>query len=232
MNLDEIKNLYHELQKSYDEVKVEDLIDEISVVHDLETLEFHYSVLKNQENKRLFYDLRGCFDKHAEIGKEFLFSKIQIEKDADLKAESLFLLGTMNCKEVKPIAIDFLKGNTFKEKQYGILVMGWLGKSEDISILENEMLNNPDAELSVCSVMALRQIFFNHSKLKEKILSSYYKALKQETSNEVIINIIACVQDLLKKNFGIKELKNGNISGDAILAKEKVLQFIAKQPKD
>lgn len=226
MTINELKEQYNELLLNFDEVKAIHFRRELCKTNENEILEFHYNILKKQDNKNLFYAIRGCFDKHGELGKKFLLRKINEEKDNDLKAEALFLLGTMDCKEVKPIAIDFLKSNEFKDKYYGIIVLGWLGQNEDISILEKEMMTNSNEELRAYAATSLRQIYFNYSKLKEKILFSYYKALKEELSNEVIINIIACIQDLIRKKFGIKESQEGDISGDAISAKAKAIKYL------
>jgi hypothetical protein len=228
MTLDELKKLYDELQKNYDEVKSVELTNELSKLNDLEALEFHYNILKNQDNLHLFYDVRGVFDEHGEAGKKFLLKKIHTEKDPDLKAEALFILGVMECQEVKPIALEFLKNKKYKEQYYGIIVIGWLGNNEDIPVLEREMMKNEDPQLRLWSVTALRQIFFNHPKLKKKIILAYWEALNKEQDEEVAKAIIACVQDLLKTKLGIRESMMEGMIGDLQLAKPKAIKAINK----
>ena len=114
MILKELKKTYTELQKEYDGVKSINFSRELSKLNDVNTLEFHYNILKNQDNLDLFYRIRGVFDEHGEAGKEFLLEKIHTEKDPDLKAEALFILGVMECQEVKPIALEFLKSKNYK----------------------------------------------------------------------------------------------------------------------
>ncbi|WP_295841484.1 HEAT repeat domain-containing protein [uncultured Apibacter sp.] len=228
MTLNEIKELYTELQKNYDEIKSIELTNELSKLNDINTLEFHYNILKKQDNLYLFYDVRGIFDEHGEAGKEFLLEKLHTEKDPDLKAEALFILGVMECQEVKPIALEFLKSKNYKQQYYGIIVIGWLGNSEDIPVLEKEMMKNDEHQLRLYAATALRQIFFNHAKLKKKIILAYWNALNTEEDVEVAKAIIACVQDLLKTKLGIRESMTEGMIGNLDIAKPKAIKAINK----
>ncbi|NTE03127.1 HEAT repeat domain-containing protein [Agrobacterium tumefaciens] len=221
MNLEELKQLYGKLTQQNDEVKLTEFTWGLAKLNDIDALEFHYSLLKNQENIYLFYGIRGNFDKHGEAGKEFLLKKIFSETDPDLKAEALFILGGMDCAEIKPVAISFLQSENYKEQYYGIIVIGWIGKSEDIAILENVLTNNGNAELRAYAVTALRQIAFSNSRLNKKVASAYARAYQSEADEIVRKTIIVCFQDLIKVKFGLRELQTGEITGDLNQAEPK-----------
>ena len=222
MNLDTLKQIYLELIKNYDEVAAIKFVRELNSSNENDILEYHYGLLKYQEPYiDLFYQLRGEFYKHGDEGKAFLLDKINIETDPDLKAEALFILGTMECVEVKPIAISFLKSENYKEQYYGIIVIGWLGKSEDIVILENELTNNKNSELRAYAATALRQIAFSNSRLNKKIAGAYSRAYQSEADEIVRKTIIVCFQDLIKVKFGLRELQTGEITGDLNQAEPK-----------
>jgi len=221
MNLEELKQLYFKLTQKNDEVKLTEFTWGLAKLNDIDALEFHYSLLKNQENIYLFYGIRGNFERHGEVGKEFLLKKIFSETDPDLKAEALFILGTMDCAEIKPVAISFLQSENYKEQYYGIIVIGWIGKSEDISILKNVLTSNGNPELRAYAATALRQIAFSNSRLNKKVAGAYSGAYQSETNEIVRKTIIVCFQDLIKVKFGLRELQTGEITGDLSLAEPK-----------
>ncbi|MFD2287259.1 hypothetical protein GJU39_13650 [Pedobacter petrophilus] len=221
MELSNLKQIYYKLLEEYDGVVAIEFVRDLSQLNDYESIDFHYKILKNSENIYLFHRIRAGFEKHGEEGKTFLLDKINIETDPDLKAEALFILGTMDCVEVKPIAISFLQSKNYKEQYYGIIVIGWLGKSEDIVILENELTNNKNLELRAYAATALRQIAFSNSRLNKKIAGAYSRAYQSEADEIVRKTIIVCFQDLIKVKFGLRELQTGEITGDLNLAEPK-----------
>ncbi|MET4084205.1 hypothetical protein ABIB40_004179 [Pedobacter sp. UYP30] len=218
MTLIELKLEYFALQKNYDEVKMINFIDKLSSTNELQFLEFHYQLLKNRQNIYLFYEIRGAFERHGDSGKSFLLGKITTEQNSDLKAEALFILGTMDCAEVKPIAVNFLKSESFRDQYYGIIVIGWLGKSEDIPLLENELTKNKNSELRAYAATALRQISFSNARLNKKIAAVYLLAFNSETDETVLRTIIVCFQDLIKMKFGLRETQTGEVTGNLSLA--------------
>ncbi len=236
MELEKLKSEYEDLLSNYDEVKATDFVDSLVATNNLEIIGFHYNLLKNNENDHLFYEIRADFDKHGEDGKKFLLNKLDTENYPSLKAEALFILGSMDDLEPSEIekivstAKEFIKDKDNSKNQYhGIIVLGWLGGKEEIISLENELNNNNNPELRDHAASALRQIWFNHPRLVKRILKIYDEKLKNETNDEVNRTIIACVQDMLRKKFGIKESQYGEISGDVSIAKPKAIKALEKE---
>jgi len=235
MNVENLKVEYNDLKDHYDEVRAINFVNNLTASNDEKIIEFHFNLLKNKENEYLFYEVRGDFYKHGEAGKNFLLKKLDTETDSDLKAEALFILGGMN--NLEPSEINKIKGtakefiqdkNSYKKQYYGIIVLGWIGGKDEIPILEKELKSNKNLELRGHAASALRQIWFNHPRLTKKILKIYDEVLKNETDDEVNRTIIACIQDMLRKKFGIKESQYGEISGDVSVAKPKAIKSLEK----
>ena len=230
--------IIEELKKSYQEAKELssqlNFIEKLLENNDKDVIEYHYSLLKYKETD-FFYMLRAKFKKRGNIGSIFLLEKLQKEKNIALKAEALFILGllrkNLNFKEIKILKFNasqfILKKENYVTQYYGIIVLGWIGEEEEVKILENELSNNLDVILRSHASSALRQIWFNHEILKEKILRIYFNSLKNEDNSIVNSTSISCIQDLLQKKFGINEV-NGKISGNVEKAKIKVLNIFEK----
>jgi hypothetical protein len=226
--LKELQELYLSANNSADLSEQLDFIDKLMLENDDETISFHYKLLKDKKDERFFQYLRGDFKKRGSSGEQFLLKAIKNENDPDLKAEALFILGSMKSAEAKPIAIQFLKEEKYDYKYKGIIVLGWVGGKEEISVLEKELKNSKNSKLRAFSASALRQIWHNHSRLNKRILKIYNEALRTETDDNVNKTVIACTQDMLRKKFGIKESQYGEISGDVATAKPKAIKALEK----
>ena len=231
--------IIEELKKEYQEAKELpsqlNFIEKLLESNDKDIMEYHYSLLKYRETD-FFYLLRAKFKKRGDVGAQFLLEKLQEEKNNTLKEEAFFILGllreNLNSEEIKILKFNasqfILEKENYLRQYYGIIVLGWIGNEEEIKILENELSNNLDVELKSSASAALRQIWFNHENLKEKILRIYFNSLKNEDNNIVNRTSIACIQDLLQKKLGINEV-NGNISGNVKKAKIKALNILEKE---
>lgn len=231
--------IIEELKKEYQEAKELpsqlNFIEKLLESNDKDIMEYHYSLLKYRETD-FFYLLRAKFKKRGDVGAQFLLEKLQEEKNNTLKEEAFFILGllreNLNSEEIKILKFNasqfILEKENYLRQYYGIIVLGWIGNEEEIKILENELSNNLDVELKSTASAALRQIWFNHENLKEKILRIYFNSLKNEDNNIVNSTSIACIQDLLQKKLGINEV-NGNISGNVKKAKIKALNILEKE---
>ena len=231
--------IIEELKKEYQEAKELpsqlNFIEKLLESNDKDIMEYHYSLLKYRETD-FFYLLRAKFKKRGDVGAQFLLEKLQEEKNNTLKEEAFFILGllreNLNSEEIKILKFNasqfILEKENYLRQYYGIIVLGWIGNEEEIKILENELSNNLDVELKGYASSALRQIWFNHENLKEKILRIYFNSLKNEDNNIVNSTSIACIQDLLQKKLGINEV-NGKISGNVKKAKIKALNILEKE---
>lgn len=236
MNLKNLKIEYNELLVNYEDVKKINFVNNMSKNNDLDVIAFHYEILSNKDNLELFYLIRASFKDHNETAKYFLLDKLETEINQKLKAETLFILGTWkpldesNKEKIKKVAIEFIdKKENYTNEYYGIIVLGWIGGKKEISILEKELLSNENEQLRLYSATALRQIFYKQANLKNDILKLYYTSLKIETEEKIVQALIACIQDLVEKKFGIKESMRGVISGNIEKAKPKALKFLEKE---
>ena len=225
--LKELKKMYIYAKSSkYISVQL-DFIEAIASSNDYESIKYHYELLNDQTDTRLFQYLRGAFKKHGDAGKSFLLNALKNEKDQNLRAEALFILGLMKCKKSKLFTIELLNKDNYTYRYYGIIVLGWIGDKDEIPSIEHILISDNNAELRAHSASALRQIWYNHPEQKNRILSIYYNALINEKNDEVNSTIVACIQDMLRKKFGIKENKEGIISGDIICAKQRALDVLS-----
>lgn len=238
MNLKQLKLEYNCLLEGTSKITITDFVNLLIENSDASIIEFQYSLLKDFDNKDLFYAIRGEFYRHKKDGKLFLLNKIKTEKDINLKAEALFILGGLDdllldeIDLIKNVAKDFLKNYTeYKFQYYGIIIIGWIGKKEELALLNYELQNNSHAQLRAYSASALRQIWYEHPRLKKSILKIYYDALTNELDEKVNLYIVASVQTLLMKKFGIKETIYGEVLGDISKVKSKVLKAIDKVVK-
>ncbi len=224
--LDTLNERYLNAKDSGDLSMQLDFIDDLLSDNNEEIISYHYSLLYDKSDTQIFQYLRGDFKKRGDAGKDFLLQKIRTEKNFDLKSEALFILGTMKCAEAKPTAIQFLYEDKYDYQYKGIIVLGWLGGKEEVSLLENTLKNNENSELRGYAASALPQIWHNNSRLKKMILKVYYEILENEVDDDVNRTIISCTQDMLRKKFGIKESQHGEISGDVSVAKPKVIKAL------
>lgn len=227
MKIEELKEEYKKIVEKYDGVKSIVFSKNLCKSNDIDVLDFHYRILKNQENELFFYRIRGCFDKHGEAGEKFLLDKIDTEQDPDLRAEALFLLGTMKCEKTKPVALSFLKHKNRRDRYYGIIVIGWIGNKDDLAILDERLQNEPDDELRGYAATAMRQIWYSKKATDKDILPYLYQALKTEISELTLSMIIVVIQDLLQRKFGLQEImEEDTIRGDVQKAKEKIIKSL------
>ena len=231
----DIQKQYNELKKTHNAGKLMKFISEFTKDNSLDNLNFHYSLLNDRENLNLFYNIRAAFEKRKKAGAGFLFEKIKTEKDEILKSEALFILGLMRCYEIKKETINLYRlTSNFDVKYNCIVVLGWIGNSvEDITFLSNIMNNiSENSELRAYAASALRQIWFKNNMFISNILQAYKSILTKNNDYVIDSTIIACIQDMLRKKFGISESRFGEISGDVEKSKLKAIKGIDIYLKD
>jgi hypothetical protein len=223
------KKQYTELKNDYEKGNIMNFIDEFTKDNSLDNLNYHYSLLKDRDNIKLFYFIRAAFKKRGKAGVDFLVEKIKTEKDEILKSEAIFILGSMRCYDIKNEVINlFLTANFFNTKDNCIAVLGWIGTSlEDIHFLSGIMNDiSENSELRALAAAALRQIWFNNKTYTLQLLQAYKPVLEKNNDYVIDSTIIACIQDLLKKKFGITESQYGEISGNVEKSKIKAINAI------
>lgn len=227
MTVAELKEWYKRLCKEADEVNLIEFTRQLVKEQGIEYLEFHYSLLAGQKDK-IFYSVRGVFDERKDDAKAFLLKKIVVETDPVLRREALFMLGLMRCTEAKDTAIEFVGSTNDDDMDYGITVLGWLGKTaSDIDILEEVLLGGVKSEIRVGISGSLEYIWHNNKKNASKILRIYNRWLAVESNDDVNRAIISGVQEILKTKFGIT-VKNHELTGNVAIAKQKAIAALNK----
>lgn len=230
-NLEELKKQYKIITEMDSIAQIEptfEFIENLLNKNDLNTINYHYDLLRYKKHFKLYQRIRASFNKRPqEIIEPFLLEKLRTEEDISLKADVLQLLGGINSTKVLPYAIENIQSEIRDIRYRCIIVIGWVGSKNDLPVLNERLQNEPDDELRGYAATAMRQMWFKKKITSDDALPYLFKAVVKEESEETLGMIIIVIQDLLKKKFGMQELINdATIKGDAFKAKEKVLKFL------
>jgi hypothetical protein len=93
------------------------------------------------------------------------------------------------------------------------------------------MTSDSEGQLRGYAATAMRQIWYNFPQTKDSIAIYIYHAVLQEKNENALTGMVITIQTLFRKKFGIKESAYGDISGNVMEAKEKMMSFLAKNVK-
>lgn len=194
-----------------------------------EYLELHYEYLKNKEKEALYHYVRDAFGKRSdkEMVSAFLISKYKQEIDLITRGDIIQILGNLKSKDVEQIINNEIHSPDTDIRYRCIIVLGWIGQSATLSILNERMLNDAIGQLRGYAATAMRQIWYNHPKTREKITEHIRKAIGNEIDNDALTGMIITIQDMYNKKLGLKESVYGDVSGDVLKAKEKTIKYIS-----
>jgi hypothetical protein len=226
-----LKEKFEELLKLEDtDDGIFDFKDLLLESDDIDILEYHFSLLSKVDDEYLYRDILYFFSERKDkiVVEDFLYSKYFREKSETIKSDILKVLGDLKSSVARTIALKDINSKSYDLRYSCIIVLGWVGTEEDLIILNNQMLNDPEAKLREYSATAMRQIWYNYPDTREEITGYIYQAALQEKNEEALTGMIITIQDLYRKKFGIKESKYGDISGNVLKAKEKMMMFLDK----
>lgn len=194
----------------------------------LEVLELHYELIREHENSKLYQHLRAGLEKRANI-EEFLLQKLNTEKDEKMQGDILHILGVIDSVHAIDIAYDFIKHENEYHKEVATYVLGWVGKKEDIDLLNYHMINEKSALLRKTAASAHRQLAYRMPEAKKEIIQSLKQGFENEKDDEVIPWIIIMIETILIKKLGIREDKEDPYTwhGNLEKAKEKTEKFLS-----
>ncbi|MDR2147823.1 MAG: HEAT repeat domain-containing protein [Tannerella sp.] len=230
----DIKLLREEFKKL---LKMEDTDDGIFDFKDLllesddkNVLEFHYSLLSTIEDEYLYKDILYFFSDRKDKNEveDFLFYKYNQEKNETIKSDILKVLGTMKVSKARDIALNEIESTNYNLRYSSIIVLGWTGTNKDLSKLNRQMLNDPDGQLRGYAATAMRQIWYKYPQTRDEIANFIYSVASSEKNEDALTGMIITIQDLYRKKFGIKESQYGDISGNVLEAKAKMMTFLNK----
>ncbi|GGE45596.1 HEAT repeat protein [Pedobacter psychrotolerans] len=230
MDLDELKVQYKALLEMEDtddgifEFKTKLLSSDAD-----EVLDFHLEILSKGDDEYLKRDLFAFFSDRKDkthVG-QFLYDRYKSGiEDLNVKADLIQILGHLRSKYAREVALENITIRKGDLRYRSIIVLGWVGTHKDLSVLNDRLLNDPDGQLRGYAATAMRQIWFNHPKTKDEILSYLKAAIAQEDDDRALEGIIITAQELLKKKLGLKESKYGDVTGDYQTAKVKTIDAL------
>lgn len=196
----------------------------------IEMLDYHFSLLQEKGLRNLYNRLRAAFSKRPkDVIEQYLLKRLNSVNKEDNISDIIHLLGNIKSVEALTFAKRYITSYSLEIRYKSIIVIGWLGNADDIAILNERLLHDPDDLLRGYAATAMRQIWYKDGSTKEKILPYLYEAIKSEESLVTLPLIIIVIQDLMKMKFGLQEkINDGIITGDVLKAKNKVLKYISK----
>jgi len=227
MEITTLENEYNIAKKTTSFAQHQKFIKLLLSSNEHEIVNHHFSLIKNRDNWNLYLRVRAAFKKRGSIAEKFLIDRIKNETDPNLQADALHLLGELNSKEAIPISRDFIKRRDPEHREKACYVLGWLGTEDDIDILGDRLLNDPDADIRATAATALDQVRLRLPKTKRQLLINLRQALEKETDEEVTAWIIITIQYIMEKKFGLKEnIEEAEWTGDVDRAKKRALRAL------
>ena len=220
--------------------KVEELVWALCNMHVKHAIETHFEFLENycdEEIYEIFF--RNFYQrKDKEDVERFLLEQIKRKDLSDeTRADVIDLLGTLHCKEIPILVEPYLNENSDILFQQSLLALGCIGERSTIDFLEPFLYTVRNPATKGCVMTAMQYILFAHKEFTPIVISKLVKALEMETDDAAKPYIIARLQILVNKTFGIREVnhKQGKVirefKGDVERAKKRLLMYLAKHPE-
>lgn len=196
--------------------------------NDEKILNYHFSLLKLNIDATLYHHLLEDFEKRPfSVIEPFLLKKIYDECDIFLRGEAIQLLGAIGSEKILPYIREHIQSKDDTIRDRCIIVLGWMGYTDDLLLLNERLQNDPIAELRGNAATAMRSFWMDKKAFAKDILPYLYQALLKETAEETLLSIIIVIQDLLQRKFGLQErINEGIITGDPIKAKAKIIKTL------
>lgn len=193
-----------------------------------EVYNLHFQLIENTSNE-IFHDrLCRAFAKRDKGAAQFLLGKALYENINDKSlADIIQILGLMKFYEIVPYIPRFLLSGNETVRCKCIIVLGWLGNEDELEILFSIIKSNEIDYLKGFSITAMRQIWYNHTNLKNRILHILNKVINSNESELVNAMTIICLQDILGVDLKVKEKYSGEIVGDIKKAKKNAIIMLS-----
>jgi len=227
MTLNELKQEYRTIEGNGSYAEFFKFSRKLNSSNEEGFLNYHLQIIGETENQKLMQVLANSFVKRGIDAEKYLLYKINQEQDNRIKGIILQMLGKMGCAESIPYALNFVKGTDANLQYRGIIVLGWVGTSNEIRSLEELLFSHDSPEIRGYAATAMRQIWFRLPKVQRQVSTSLQKALLHETNEETLSSVIIVLQDIFKRKFGLNEdIDEGKITGDVSQAKDKASKFL------
>ncbi|WP_223608217.1 HEAT repeat domain-containing protein [Chryseobacterium sp. OSA05B] len=198
-------------------------------------VEYYYELMKDPEMDDDFRrNLRYRFDEHGEEGAELLLSKLQKNEDPEFHATIIFILAKTQGKhkdETLEYARKFSTSQDATLRENAIIVLGWIGKMKDLSILKKYLLEDEHPKCRAWSASSYMQMWLRNKNilLKTKAFEVYKAALPNEKDYFVLSVILSSIREIGKTKLGISQSALDATDTEKIdIAKPKALRFLKK----
>lgn len=194
-----------------------------------EIIAYHYELLRKRDNKSLFHWLRNTFAKRGRPGEEFLIRALDEERDPEMLATVVHILGRMRSGAARESAICLLTSEQIELRDTAIYVLGWVGSASDVSLLEERLLSDSAPNVRGDAATVYSQLVYRLPASREPAVKGLHRALRQETDKDVLASILVSLQYILHKRWGMREdIEEGTITGDVAKARAKALKFLGE----
>ncbi|MDG6895830.1 HEAT repeat domain-containing protein [Volucribacter amazonae] len=220
--------LFNELEKSDSFKQHNEFAQHLLTYDHIEAYKLHLYFIENCQNADFHDLLCRTFTKRHHNATSYLLNYLSSNNNINknLLADIIQILGIMREHRILPYLTQWIKHNDELIRCKAIIVLGWLGYKNELKYLSDIMSSNEIDYLRGYCASAMRQIFFNHSNLKQDIINILVEKLEYENTEIVKALIILALQDICNRKFGLKENYQGEISGNIDKAKQKFLEFI------
>lgn len=210
--IDELQREFTEISGIHDVALHMAFCKKLVASNDLEILDFHYGLLRDQSVGDVLYQhLRRAFSKRGPAGEDYLHRKLGAETDAVLQGDVLQLLGGMKnhggkrLGETAEWARKLLQSDVDTVRCRALWVLGWLGTTDDIdTVIADRLFHDPDHENRGWAATAMMQIYFSDNTAAEKSLGCLKQAMRAEKDYFALEMILIAIQELTGKRFGLK----------------------------
>ena len=220
--------------------KVEELTWRLTAMHVEYAMETHFEYLderRDEEIHELFLRNFVYRDDKEESEKFLLEQMKRTDLSDETRADVIHVLGLRCCKEIPKLVEPYLNESSELLMQRSLMALGCVGDRSMIDFLEPFLYKVHNPATKGCVATAMEYILFNHEEFTPIVLSKLVKALKLEMDDVAKPYLIASLQLIMRKKFGIREInfKGGKIirefKGDVERAKKRLLMYLAKHPE-
>jgi HEAT repeat protein len=190
---------------------------------------FHYELLRDRSNRDLYLRVRAAFDERGKVVGDFLAEKARVEKDPEMCADILHLLGLVEHPAALTMARDSLASSDPELRRRASYVIGWLGQSQDIPRIGEILLHDPVPAVRATAATAHYQFYEHAKRSRDSLLKNLHAALPIEKDREAAGSIILAAQYILGRRFGIKwDRDEDQLRGDVEEARAKCLAALGR----
>ena len=218
--------------------KVQELIWGLKDMHVEHAIETHFEFLEDRRDEEIHRLILFNFQDRSDDIESFLLKQMKrTDLSNETRADVIDLLGSLKCKEIPKLVEPYLNEDSDILMQQSLLALGCVGDRSMIDFLEPFLYTVRNPATKGCVMTAMWYILFNHKEFTPIVISKLVKALEWETDDAAKPYIIARLQILMNKTFGIREVnhKQGKVicefKGDVERAKKRLLTYLAKHPE-